>query len=162
MAERYAVRDEAPLVHPTEASIHEHFNRIIYRLNQRREEMIHEFREILEEIRAAATTRLNMLQELIDSKAELQGHMKENPLHSMRERMTEEIDTKIRDFQVVGRVTEVVFECHTTQLEQTISVWGQLIEREIISTPDYPTLQQPSISVGKRGTAEGEIYWLEE
>ena len=121
--------------------------------------MIREFRERLEERRAAATTRFNMLQQLIDSKAELQGHMKENPLHSMRERMTEEIDRKMQDLQVVQRETEVVFECDTTQLEQTISVWGQLIEREIVSTPDYPALKQPSISVGKRGTAEGEFDW---
>ena len=74
----------------------------------------------------------------------------------MRERMTEEIDRKIRDLQVVEKETEVVFECDTTQLEQTISVWGQLIEREI--TPDYPALQQPSISVGREGTAEGELF----
>ena len=121
--------------------------------------MIREFRERLEERRAAATTRFNMLQQLIDSKAELQGRMKENPLHSMRERMTEEIDRKMRDLQVVERETEVVFECDTTQLEQTISVWGQLIERETVSTPDYPALQQPSISVGKSGTTEGEIFW---
>ena len=159
MAERYAARDEAPLVHPTELNIHEHFNRIIYRLNQRREEMIREFRERLEERRAAPTTRLNMLQQLIDSKAEIQGRMKENPLHSIRERMTEEIDRKMRDLQVVQKETEVVFECDTTQLEQTISVCGQLIEREIVSTPDYPALQQPSISVVKEGTAEGEIYF---
>ena len=159
MAERYAARDEAPLViHPTEVSIHEHFNRIIYRLNQRKEEMITEFRERLEERRAAATTRFNMLQQLIDSKAELQRHMKENPLHSMRERMTVEIDRKIRDLQVIERETEVVFECDTTQLEETISVWGQLIERDI-STPDYPALQQPSISVVKIGLAEGELDW---
>ena len=147
MAERYAARDEAPLVHPTEVSIHEHFNGIIYRLNQRREEMIREFRERLEERRAAPTTRFNMLQQLIDSKADLQGRMKENPLHSIRERMTEEIDRKMRDLQVVERETEVVFECDMTQLEQTIS------------TPDYPALKQPSISVGKSGTAEGELIW---
>ena len=121
--------------------------------------MIREFRERLEERRAAATTRLNMLQQLIDSKADLQGRMKENPLHSMRERMTEEIDRKMRDLQVVEKETEVVFECDTTQLEETISVWGQLIEREIVSTPDYPALKQPSISVGKRGTAAGEFDW---
>ena len=47
----------------------------------------------------------------------------------------------------------------TRQLEQTISVLGQLIEREIISTPDYPALLQPSVSVGKKGTAEGELSW---
>ena len=104
------------------------------------------------ERRAAVTTRQNMLQQLIDSKAEIQGRMKENPLHSMRERMTEEIDTKMRDL-------EVMFECDTTQLEQTISVLGQLVEREIVSTPDYPALQQPSVSVAKYGTAEGELYY---
>ena len=158
MAERFA-RDEAPLViHPTEASIHEHFNNIIYRVNQRREEMIREFRERMEERRAAVTTRNKMLQQLIDSKAELQGRMKENLLHSMRERMTEEMDTKMKDLQVVQREMEVVFECDTTQLEQTISVLGQLIEREIVSTPDYPALQQPSISVVKEGTAEGGLF----
>ena len=111
------------------------------------------------ERRAAVTTRQNMLQQLIDSKAEIQGHMKENPLHSMRERMTEEIDTKMRDLQVAQKETEVLFECDTTQLEQTISVLGQLVEREIFSTPDYPALQQPSVSVAKPGTAEGELYF---
>ena len=159
MAERYA-RDEAPLViHSTEASIHEHFDKIIYRLNQRRDEVIHEFRERMEERRAALTTRLNTIQQLIDSKADLQGRMKENLLHSMRERMTEDIDTKLTQLQVVEKETEVVFECDTQQLEQTISVLGQLIERDNISTPDYPALLQPSVSVGKKGTAKGELDW---
>ena len=111
------------------------------------------------ERRAAVTTRQNMLQQLIDSKAEIQGHMKENPLHSMRERMTEEIDKKMRDLQVTQKETEVVFECDTTQLEQTISVLGQLVEREIVSTPDYPSLQQPSVSVEEQGTTMGELFW---
>ena len=159
MAERYAARDEAPLViHPTEASIHEHFNKIIYRLNQRREEVIAEFRERLEERRAATTTRLNTVQQLIDSKADLQIRMKENLLHSMREKMLEDIDTRMTQLQVVEKETEVVFECDTRQLEQTISVLGQLIEEEINSTPDYPALLQPSVSVGKLGRAEGELY----
>ena len=113
----------------------------------------------MEERREAVTTRQNMLQQLIDSKADLQGLMKENPLYSMRERMTEEIDTKMQDLQVTQKETEVVFECDTTQLEQTISVLGQLVEREIVSTPDYPALQQPSVSVAKLGTAEGELFW---
>ena len=99
--------------------------------------MIHQFIERMGERRAAVTTRQNMLQQLNDSKAEIQGSMKENPLHSMRERMTEEIDTKMRDLQVSQKETEVVFECDTTQLEQTISVLGKLVEREIVSTPDY-------------------------
>ena len=158
MAERHA-RDEAPLViHPTKASIHEHFNNIVYRVNQRREEMIAAFRDRMEERRAATTTRLNTIQQLIDSKADLQSRMKENLLHSMREKIIEDIDTRMTQLQVVEKETEVVFECDTRQLEQTISVLGQLIQRKIFSTPDYPALLQPSISVGKRGIAKGELY----
>ena len=158
MAERYA-RGEAPLViHPTEASIHEHFNNIVYRVNQRREEMIAAFRDRMEERRAVTTTRLNTIQQLIDSKADLQSRMKENLLHSMREKMLEDIDTIMAQLQVVEKETEVVFECDTRQLEQTISMLGQLIQREIISTTDYPALLQPSVSVGKYGIAEGELF----
>ena len=158
MAERYA-RDEATLVtHPTEASIHEHFNNIVQRVNQRREEMIAAFRDRMGDRRAATTTRLNTIQQLIDSKADLQSRMKENLLHSIREKMLEDIDTKMAQLQVVENETEVVFECDTRQLEQTISVLGQLIQREIISTPYYPALLQSSVSVGKEGTAKGELY----
>ena len=159
MAERYAARDEAPLViHPTEASIHEYFDKIVDCVNQRREEVITEFRESLEERRAATTTRLNTVQQLIDTKAEVQIRMKENLLYSMREKMLEDIDTRMTQLQVEEKETEVVFECDTRQLEQTISVLGQLIERrEIIPTPDYPALSQPSVSVGKEGRAEGEL-----
>ena len=158
MAEQFA-RDEAPLViHPTEVSIHEHFNNIIYLLNQRREEMIREFREKMEEKRAAVTTRDKTLQQLTDYTLYLESRMKENLLHSLREKMTEDIDTKMKQLQVIEKETEVVFECDTRQLEQTISVLGQLIERDI-SIPDYPAVLQPSVSVGKKGTAEGELVW---
>ena len=71
--------------------------------------------------------------------------------------MVEDIDNRIKQLQLLEKETEVVFECDTRQLEQTISVLGHLIERETISIPDYPALLQPSVSVGKRGTAEGEL-----
>ena len=113
--------------------------------------MIAEFREKLEERRAAKTTRLSTVQQLIDTKTEVQTRMKENLLHSMREKMLEDIDTRMTQLQVVEKETEVVFECDTQQLEQTISVLGQLIEREIVSTPDDPAPLQHSVSVGKQG-----------
>ena len=73
--------------------------------------------------------------------------------------MIEDIDNRMKQLQLLEKETEVVFVCDTRQLEQSISVLGQLIERDIISTPDYPTLLQPSISVGKRGIAEGELLF---
>ena len=85
-------------------------------MNQRREEMITEFRERMVEKRAAATTRVNTLQQLIDSKADLQTHMKKNVLHSMREKMLEDIDNRMKQLQLLEKETEVVFECDTRQL----------------------------------------------
>ena len=72
--------------------------------------MIAEFRERLEERRAITTTRLNTVQQLIDSKADLQIRMKENLLHCA-EKMLEDIDTRMTQLQVVEKETEVVFEC---------------------------------------------------
>ena len=85
--------------------------------------------------------------------------MKENVLHSMRERMVEEIETRMRELEVVEREVEVLFECDTRQLEETISVLGQLVEKETVSIPNYPALLQPRISVGKEGTGRGELDW---
>ena len=65
--------------------------------------------------------------------------------------MLEEIDTKIRQLEFVAREVEVVFECDTLQLEETISALGQLVEREIVPIPNYPALIQPQISSGKKG-----------
>ena len=78
--------------------------------------MITEFRERMVEKRAATTTRINTLQQLTDSKADLQTHMKENVLHSMREKMVEDIDNRIKQLQLLEKETEVVFECDTRQL----------------------------------------------
>ena len=65
----------------------------------------------------------------------------------MRERLLEEIDTKIRQLEVVAREVEVAFECDTLRLEEIISALGQLVEIEPI--PNYPAMIQPRISSGK-------------
>ena len=82
--------------------------------------------------------------------------MKDNLLHSIREKIVEDIDTKMKQLRMVEKETEVVFECDTRQLEQTISMLGELLERDV-STPYYPALLQPSVSVGKGGRAKGQF-----
>ena len=159
MAEYYT-RDESNIgSSSTEAGIHEHFDKLIYCLNQRREEVVTEFRQRIEERQAGETSRLNTLQQLTNSKIELENQIKENMLHSLREDILEKIDAKLTLLRVVERRTEVVFDCNTHQLEERISVLGELIERETIPTPDYLALSQPSISVGMKGTGEGELDW---
>ena len=157
MAERYP---EVPLpMDPIEARIHEKFNQLIVCLNRRQEQLISEHRGRQEERRAATTSRIQTLQQLNDSRANLQTQMKENQLHSMLERMVEEIETRMRQLEVVAREVEVLLECDTQQLEETISVLGQLVERETVPIPNYPALLQPRISVWKKGTGPGELNW---
>ena len=156
MAEHYPHVD---VTHPTEDDINRHFDQLIECVNRRRVELIIELREKLSERRAAATSRTQMMQQLMDSKSDLQNRMKENLLHSMRERMLEEMDRKLRDLQVVEREVNVMFECDMKELEEKISVLGELIEKEIITTPNYPALLQPDISVCKEGTADGQLEW---
>ena len=161
MAERYP---EVPLplplpVDPIEAQINEKFNQLIDCLNRRRVQLIAEHRERQAEKRAETTSRRQTLRHLTDTKTLLQAQMKENLLHSMRDRMVEDIETKMRQLEVVEREVELTFECDTRQLEETISVLGQLVEREILPIPNYPALLEPQISVGKIGTGQGELYW---
>ena len=157
MAERYP---EVPLpMDPIEARINEKFNQLIDCLNNRRVHLIAKHRERQEEKRAETTSRIQTLQQLTDSKTYLQTEMKENVLHSMREKMVEDIEIKIRQLEVVEGEVELMFECDTRQLEETITVLGQLVEREILPIPNYPALLEPRISVGKQGTGQGELYY---
>ena len=159
MAERYP---EVPLplpIDPIEARINEKFNQLIDCLNRRRVQLIAEHRERQAEKRAETTGRIQTLRQLTDTRTLLQTQMKENLLHSMRERIVEDIETKMRQLEVVEREVELTFECDTRQLEETISVLGQLVEREILPIPNYPALLEPQISVGKRGKGQGELNW---
>ncbi|KAI6646136.1 6-bladed beta-propeller [Oopsacas minuta] len=159
MAERYP-EIEAPIVmDPTEARINQLFDQLVLCLNTRRVELIREFREKREGRRATTSGREQTIRQLQESKANLQSQIEENILHSMRERMIEEMDDKMRELQVTVRETEVLFQYDAQQIEKNISVLGQLIERDIIQTPNYSALQQPSISVGKEGTDEGELKY---
>ena len=136
---------------PIETLIHEKFDQLIVCLNRRREQLIAEHRDRQGDKHAANTGRIRTLQQLRDSKADLQTRMKDNLLHSTRVRVLEEIDTKTRQLEVVARDMEVAFECDTLPLEETISALGQLVEREILTIPNYPAMIQPRISFGKKG-----------
>ena len=162
MAERYT---EVPLPLPMvsiEVCIDEKFDQLIVCLNLRREQLIAEHRGRQEERRADTISRIQTLQQLTESKTHLQTEMKENALHSMRERMVEEIETKMRQLEAVEREVEFLFECDTQQLEETISILGKLVEREFVPTPSYPAFQQPRISVLKESPVESQGKCLGE
>ena len=143
---------------PIEDKINEVFNTIIDCVNKRREEIIIAFRQRLKEKLNASVTRVAGLQQLNDMKANLENREVESTLQSMQGRMVDEIGLKINLLQVMERETEVGFDCDVKDIEDSISKFGELIEKDI-SVPNYATLSQPSISVGKDGTADGEIKW---
>ena len=156
MAERYP---EVPLplpMDPIEARIQEKFNHLIDCLSSRREQLITEYRERQEERRAEKTSCIRTLQKLNEMRTHLQTELKENMLHSMREGMLREIETRMRQLEV-EREVELMFQCDTRQMEETISVLGQLVESDV-SIPNYPALMEPQISVGKGGRGLGELY----
>ena len=65
----------------------------------------------------------------------------------------------MRELQTEGTETEVLFECNTHQLEETISQLGQLGERDnTVSLRNYPVNRHPHISVGKRGKGREELH----
>ena len=110
----------------------------------------------MEDKHAEVAGRISMLQELTESKSDIQTRMKQNELCS---RVTEQIDTKITVLQgQMQNETEVLFQCDTRQLEKAISEFGQLIKREEIPI-DYSMRKLPNIYVGKKGISDGKLYW---
>ena len=105
-------------------------------LNRRREQLIVQYKERQAEEQAAAMDRIQTRRELTETKAELQTKMKQNLLHSMLDRMIDEIDSKMKQLKLTEREVELLFECDTQQLEETISHLGQLMEKDSVPTPE--------------------------
>ena len=139
---------------PVEICINEKFDFLVECINRRRDVLISEFRMRQEDIFSESTRRRQTLQSLNESKANLAG-IKDNMLQSFREKMSCDLDDKIKQLEVKPKEFEL--ECDTQQLEDSIASLGQLIEREVIAIPKYSALSQPTLSFGKEGTEESNL-----
>ena len=157
MAERFP-EPAAVVMDPVEVAINSRFDELVHTVNRRRVELLLEYRERRDEMRARETGLIRTKQQLLQTKEQLHDKMEENMLHSLREKMTEEIETKLRDLEVTDRPMELSFQCETREVEETISQLGQLIQKQILSTPNYPALSQQHISVCEKGTGPGQLY----
>ena len=157
MAERFP-EPAAVVMDPVEVAINSRFDELVHTVNRRRVELLLEHRERRDEMRARETGLIRTKQQLLQAKEQLHDKMEENTLHSLREKMTEDIETKLRDLEVTDRPMELSFQCETREVEETISQLGQLIQKQILSTPNYPALSQPRISVCEEGTGPGQLY----
>ena len=157
MAERFP-EPAAVVMDPVEVAINSHFDWLVYTVNRRRVELLLEYRERRDEMRARKTGLIRTKQQLLQTKEQLHDKMAENMLHSLKEKMTEDIETKLRDLEVTDRPMELSFQCETREVGETISQLGQLIQKQILSTPNYPALSQPRISVCVEGTGPGQLH----
>ena len=155
MAERFP-EPAAVVMDPVEVAINSRFDELVHTVNRRRVELLLEHRERRDEMRARETGLIRTKQQLLQAKEQLHDKMEENTLHSLREKMTEDIETKLRDLEVTDRPMELSFQCETREVEETISQLGRLIQKQILSTPNYP---QPRISVCEEGKGPGQLNW---
>ena len=154
MAEEYPHISPTLSQDPIETLINGKFDQLICCINNRREQLITEHRARQEKRHTDIRARNQTLKQLTDSRALLQTELKDNVLTSVRVRAVEELESKMRELQTEGTEPEVLFECNTHQLEETISQLGQLGERDnTVSLRNYPVNRHPHISVGKRGVA---------
>ena len=144
---------------PVEAEIDKHFDELVSTVNKRREALLEKYRDKREEIRARETGRDRTRQQLLETKVHLQEKMVENTLQALREKMAEEIETQLKELEVTDRPVELLFQCDTRAVEETISQLGQLIQKEDTSIPNYSALSQPRISICTEGTGPGQLYW---
>ena len=138
----------AVVMDPVEVGMNQCFDELVRAVNRRRVALLKEYRERREEMRAGETGRDRSRQQLLETKAQLQEGMVENMLHSIRERITEDIETQLRNLEVTGPPVELVFQCDTREVEETISQLGQLIQRVVVLLP-FPTTP-PHTATGLR------------
>ena len=107
----------------TETLINDYFNRIIVEVNERRIQVLSNFRDIQEN-----TARINRsIKQLEDMKVKVEAGMTENTLYDKKEGMTRDLDKEIRDLKLERLTFEDVgyqFVFDDTELKRALSNLG--------------------------------------
>ncbi|KAI6654186.1 hypothetical protein LOD99_3030 [Oopsacas minuta] len=157
MAEGYAIAPQ--VVDPIETHINYTIDGLIELLNVRRVQLLELVRNTREEKRAAEIARQQMIDQLNEAQAQLQGILRENPLQSMRERIVQEMEDKMRDLRNnIPVETQLKWQCDTRELEMNISRLGEIVQVPV-GVPDYATFQTSTVATGKEGSGPGELNW---
>ena len=141
-----------PHVDPIEALIHETCDRLVSCVNQRRMELVTEYRGIL----ARPADRARMEQELLALKAETEQRIRMNLLREFQLEFLAELEQKLEEVRAPLPDTRVKFLSDTERLEREIAGVGEIIE-EVLAVPRYDQMRC-KVAVGKEGQAPGELY----
>ncbi|KAI6656669.1 E3 ubiquitin-protein ligase TRIM71-like [Oopsacas minuta] len=155
MVERFAIAPQ--VLDPIETHINYTIDGLIGLLNVRRAQLLRQVHNMREDERAAEIARQEMSTQLIEAHAYLQGHLKENPLQSMQERITKEMEDKLRDLRNNIPVESVLkWQCDTRELETCISHLGDIVQ-ESVGVPKYSTFQMSTVATEKKGSGPGQL-----
>ena len=151
----------APILDPIATAINQTINRLIYSLEQRRLYLLTSLKDKREEMRSNQLALKQVEEQLVESSRMLEGMMTHNLLHSMQEKVVAELEAKRAEFQANTLLSqEIVFTCDTQCIDEHIACLGGVVKLEIRPlhmVPNYEAFQQPTVAVGKSGTAPGEL-----
>ena len=146
-----------PHVDTVEIAINEAFNQIVYCVNQRREAVLTEYRDLRNEIASKPQTRAREEEELIKMKNETERNLQMNKFHNLQQQILAGIEQKLAEVRKPHPETRVVFRSQSAPLEQLIAELGEILEEVVISVPDYQNMG-PVVTVVKKGKAPGELF----
>ena len=157
-------------VDPVWIEINEHFNKMIYCVNQRREAVLAMYHDLRQEIASRSIVRAKREQELIRLRDETENTIRMNPSLQFQQKRLADIDLELAKIRTPRPDTRVVFRCQSVSLEKLMSELGEVLEEEVITVPDYQETKpvipvhdyqamRPVVTVGKKGKAPGELYY---
>ena len=171
-----------PDVDPVWIEINEHFNQMIYCVNQRREAVFAMYHDLRQEIASRPIDRARMEQELIGLRDETENTIRMNQNLQFQQKRLADIDLELAKIRTPQPDTRVVFRCQSVSLEKLISELGEVLEEEVMTVANYPETKpvvtvpyypetkpvipvhdyqamRPVVAVGRQGKAPGELYY---
>ena len=159
MATQFPEPIPVPPVDPVATQINQSIDRLILSLEQRRVQLLTDLRDRREEMRANQVASQQIELQIEETRALLEGQIMHNKLHSMQERIAAELEATRAEIQAnAPHPQDLKFLCDTRDLEGHISRLGEIRLLDIPpAVPDYAAFLQPSVAVGKKGSAPGEL-----
>ena len=158
MATQFPEQIPVPLVDPISIQINQSIDRLVLSLEQRRVQLLTELRDRREEVRANQVARQQMEEQIAETRALMEGQLIHNKLHSMQARIVAELEATRAEIQANAPPPQnLEFLCDTRDLEERISRLGEIAQIRIPTVPNYAAFLQPSVAVGKEGSAPGEF-----
>ena len=142
-----------PHVDPIEALIHETCDRLVSCVNERRMELVTEYRGI----QARPADRARMEEELLALKAETEQRIRMNVLRETQSKILAELEQKLEEVRTPLPDTRMKFLSDTERLEREIAGVGEIIEEGVPAVPRYD-LMKCLTAVVKKGKAPGELF----